>query len=109
MGAGGGRMDSIQVGAEEGTAVGGELLLNRWFISRLQDLQPSLPTRAPPASRAEEPSRDQMFPLSHHRWRARRHGGREREGNQAEGQIPSLGTLPPPRGSASWSLCPLEL
>ena len=42
-----------------------------------------------------------MFPLSRHRWRARRHGGRERAGNQAEGQIPSLGTHPPPRGSAS--------
>ena len=40
-------MDSIQVGAEEGTAVGGELKLNRWFISRLQDLQPSLPTSSP--------------------------------------------------------------
>lgn len=46
-GGGGGGIDSIQVGAEEGTVVGGELQLNRWFISRLQDLQPSLPTSSP--------------------------------------------------------------
>lgn len=60
---------------EERIAGGGELRLNRWFISRLQDLQPSLPM-CPPDRRAEELNPDQMFPVFHYQWMAGGHGGR---------------------------------
>lgn len=100
--------DGEHSGGAGGRDSSGEALqLNRWFISRLQDLQPALPI-SPADMRAGQLSRDQMFPLSHHRWMAWRHRGREREGNKAVRQIPSLGTHPPPRGSAAWSVCPLK-
>lgn len=86
MGVGGGGlvagwMDNIQVGEEERIAGGGAVQRNRWFISRLQDLQPSLPM-SPPDMRAEELNPDQMFPLFHYRWMAWGHAGSEGEGNE---------------------------
>lgn len=87
---------------------GGALQLNRWFISRLQDLQPSLPIR-PPDTRAEELNPDQMFPLFHYRWMAWGHGregGGINEGSRRDALVgnPSFFTWV----LQAWSVCPLK-
>lgn len=60
----------------ERTVGAGALQLNRWFISSLRDLQPSLPISAPD-TRAEEVNPEQMFPLLHYQCLSWGRGGGE--------------------------------